>query len=460
MNRIAAFLAAAGFAAAPAVHGTGVPLVRLDPEAIAPEGSSSSNSGIGIFVPVVGRLFGSGQILYSTSLDVSNFSSAPSLTTFQFRGADVADGAPIVFTGSFAVAAGTGPLEPFNSVHFDDFIDAMVAAGKVTGAEEAHGVIGSLLVIFGGVSVSGQAAVRARFSSEQFGGTIGVALNGHEFHGTETTALVGVFSDTTTSPTPPRLYSNIFLTNVGRFSSGQFVTSDDTVTLTAYSATTAAPAGQPKTIALGTGRTASLSLSDLGVPAGSGRVIVVAKATSGQGLLLGVVSENDADTKDPSGSEMSAASPSIAPPGGGGDLASALAGTWNGTWNNTTFSTLGSAKAVIAVNSSSHTFTATVTLGGSVFGGSAPSPVAFSGSYSTSSGVSYAGHDSLFGDITFAITPAGAISGSATNVPSANVSSMTLTGTATATTITVHYHLVLKPSGTADGTLTLTKTGS
>jgi hypothetical protein len=187
-------------------------------------------------------------------------------------------------------------------------------------------------------------------------------------------------------------------------------------------------------------------------------VIVVAKATSGQGLLLGVVSENDADTKDPSGSEMSPASPSIAPPGGGsGDLAAALAGTWNGTWNNTTFSTLGSAKAVIAVNTSNHTFTATVTLGGSVFGGSAPPAQAFSGSYSTSTGLSYSGHSSLFGDIMFTITPAGAINGSATNVPSANVSSMTLTGTATSTTITVHYHLVLKPSGTADGTVTLTK---
>src|SRR4029077_4862167 len=92
--------------------------------------------------------------------------------------------------------------------------------------------------------------------------------------------------------------------------------------------------------------------------------------------------------------------------------------------------------------------------------GTAPAPVTFSGSYSPSAGVSFSGHDALFGDVTFAITPAGGISGGATNVPSANVSSMTLTGTATATTITVHYHLVLKPSGTAAGPLTLTKPGS
>jgi hypothetical protein len=454
MRRIAAFLAAAVLVAGSAVAAVPLP-VRLDSGTILPEGSAAQ-SGLGVIVPVVGRLQGQGGILYATSLDVSNFSPAATQTSFLFRGSDVATGAPIVFTGTFSVAAGGGPLEPFNDLHFDDFIHAMVSAGNITAAEEGHGVIGSLLIVFDGVSVSGECTARARFFSQQFGGTIGVSLNGHEFDGTETTAVVGVFTDTTTSSDPPRLYSNVFLTNLGRFDSGHFVTSDDTVVLTAYSATTGAPLGPPKTISLATGRTASLNVTDLGVAPGSGRVIVVAKATSGQGLLLGVGSENDGDTKDPSGYEMQSASPSIGPPSTG-DLAAALAGTWNGTWNNTTFSTLGSAKLVISTNSSAKTYTATLTLGGSVFGGTAPSPQAFSGSYSTSSGATFSGHSALFGDFTFTITPGGAISGGATNVPSANVSSMTFTGTATSTTITIHYTLTLKPSGTASGTVTLTK---
>jgi len=455
MHRAAAFLTAAVLTVT-AASAAGLPPVRRDPGAIAREGSSAGGGGIGVIVPVVGRLIGGGGLLYATSLDVSNFSTTAAQAAFQFRGADLATGTPIVFTGSFSVAAGGGPLAAFSSVHFDDFLHAMKVLGNITADQETHGVIGSLLIVFDGISVSGQCTARARFYSQQFGGTIGVALNGHEFDGTETTAVAGVFADTSTSSNLPRLYSNIFLTNLGRFQSGGFVTSDDTVTLTAYSATTSSVVGSPKIIPLPTGRTVSLNLIDLGVPPGAGRMIVVAKATSGQGLLLGVGAEIDGDTKDPSGFDMSPASPSAGPPVSG-DLAAALAGTWNGTWNNTTFSTLGSAKLVISIDSSAKTYTATLTLGGGVFGGSAPSPQTFSGSYSTSSGATFTGHDTLFGDITFTITPAGAVSGSATNIPSSNVGSMTFTGTATATSITIHYTLQLEPSGTANGTVTLTK---
>ncbi|HET7451773.1 MAG TPA: hypothetical protein VFL12_03475 [Thermoanaerobaculia bacterium] len=460
MRRIAAILTAAvlvSSAARAAVRMSALP----GQGKIVPEGSSSQ-SGIGYVEAVVGRLKG-GTILYSTSLDVWNFSGAAVTTPFEFRGADVVTGAAITFTGTFTLASGGGPLGAFNNVHFDDFIHAATQAGGITPGQENDGVIGSLLILFEGVSDPSICGARARFSSQQFGGTIGVTLLGHLFDGTETTAVMGVFSDTTTSPALPHLYSNVFLTNLGQFdsASGMFLTSDDTVVLTAYSATTGTQIGQPKTIALGTGRTASVNLRDVGVPAGAGRVIVIAKATSGHGLLLGVGSENDADTKDPSGFPMASVSPSIAPPGtSGGDLASSLNGTWDGTWNNATFSTLGSSHAVISVNTTAHTFSATLTLGGNVFGGSAPSPVSFTGSYSTSTGVSFSGHDALFGDITFTITPAGAISGSATNVPSSNVSSVSFTGTATSTSITINYTIQLKPSGTATGTLTLTKTHS
>jgi hypothetical protein len=71
--------------------------------------------------------------------------------------------------------------------------------------------------------------------------------------------------------------------------------------------------------------------------------------------------------------------------------------------------------------------------------------------------VSYSGHSSVFGDIAFTISPAGAINGSLSNIPSANVSKVTFTGTATAHAITINYTITLKAGGTAVGVLSLTK---
>ena len=76
--------------------------------------------------------------------------------------------------------------------------------------------------------------------------------------------------------------------------------------------------------------------------------------------------------------------------------------------------------------------------------------------YSTSTGISYSAHSDALGDFAFTISQAGAISGSATNIASPNVSSLTFSGTATATTMTVNYSLTLKAGGTATGVATVT----
>ena len=429
------------------------------PAGLAPEGGPAPTALV-VMMPVVGRLVGSGNLLYTTSLDVSNLSASSVKVDYVFHGNDIKTGAAITVGGNLINDGGT-KMRSFSVVHLDDAIDTLRQLGKITAVEEADGIIGSAIFSFEGVTASGQGAVRARFFSSQFGGTVGVAINGHEFTTTETTAVAAAFSDTQSLANTPQLYSNIFLTNFGKWnpSTGQFFASTDQVTLTAFSNATGARIGTPLTVTIASGQTLSTGLSALGVPPGSGQVIVLAKATSGEGFLLGVGAGIDAVTKDPSGFAMSNVPPSATGPvqtGGGGDLAPQLAGSWTGTWSNTTFQTLGSAALTIAVNSTAKTFSATLTLGGNVFGGTAPPPQIYSGAY-TGTGVSYSGHSSAFGDIVFTISPAGAINGSLSNIPSANVSKVTFTGTATAHTITINYPITLRPSGTAVGVVMLTK---
>jgi hypothetical protein len=452
IRNLARFIAAAAWlCVSGAASGSAEPAIRI--ESLGP--NEIAASGLGVLMPVIGRLTGGGNILYTTTLDVSNFSPGAVTVDYKFQGADVKTGAAISFSGTFVNDGGT-KMRAFSDVRFDDFIDAMVQRGWITPAQEADGVLGSMVVVFEGVSAGNQAAARARFFSSQSGGTIGVSVNGHVLSTSDGTAVAGAFSDTRTIPGTPQLYSNIFLTNFGQLVNGQFVASDDTVTITAFSSATGQQIGTPLTVPIPSFRTLSTSLSALGVPEGAGAVIVLAKATSGQGILVGVGAEVDDATKDPSGFEMNAVPPSSTGPAPAGDLASQLAGNWIGTWNNNTFGSSGSAALAIVVNTSVKTYAVTLTLGGNVFGGTAPPPQTFSGSYSTASGATFTGHDSLFGDITFTITPAGVVTGSATNVPSSNVSAVSFSGTASATTITINYTVTLKPSGTATGVVTLT----
>ena len=295
--------------------------------AVVADGSFSSG-GIGVILPVIGRIFAGGNTLVQTSLDVSNFQSAAARVDFVFHGTDAVTGSPISFTGNFVNDGGT--LErAFSSVHYEDFIDAMGQKGAITAAQEAHGVLGSLLIVFEGATTSGQGSASARFFSRQFGGTIGVAFNGHEFNRTETTALAGAFTDTRSIAGVPHLYSDIFINNIGLYEpiTGQLTPRDDVVRISAFSATTGQPIGTPLTAAIPSFQTLATSLSALGVPAGSGPVVVLARAISGVGALLGVGAEVDDETKDPSGFAMSPVPPSSTGPTPTGERARPSAAT-------------------------------------------------------------------------------------------------------------------------------------
>lgn len=437
----------------------GDPPAVLDAGGAVPNGDAVAPAGLRVLLPVVGRLVGGGQILYSTSLNLASFASAPVVVDYVFHGNDVKTGAAISFSGVLANDGGTH-IRAFSGVYIDDIIDAARQLGGVSAQEEADGVLGSATFLFENVT-NHLGSVSARFSSMQFGGTIGVAINAPELNGDETTAVMGSFLDSRGIAGVPQLYSNIFLTNFGHYdsTSGQFLASTDNVTIKAFSNSTGQQIGSTLNVAIATGQTISTGLGALGVPPGAGLVIVLARATSGQGILTGVGAAVDATTTDPSGFQMSyVPSNTTGPPvGTSGDLASQIAGSWGGGWLNNTFSSSGTATLAITTNTTAHTFSATLHLTGNVFGGSAPPDQTFSGSYSTSTGVSYSGHSSLFGDITFTVTPAGVINGVATNVPSANVSKVTFSGTASAHAITIDYTVNLKAGGTASGVVTLTK---
>ena len=438
----------------------GDPPALLDAGGATPSGDAVAPVGLRVLLPVIGRLVGGGQILYSTSLNLASFASTPVTVDYVFHGNDVKTGTAITFGGVLANDGGTH-VRAFSGVYVDDVIDAARQLGGVSAQEEADGVLGSATFLFENVTTSHLGSVSARFSSMQFGGTIGVAINAPELDGDETTAVMGSFLDTRGIAGIAQLYSNIFLTNFGHYDSAsrQFIPSTDKVTIKAFSNSTGQQIGSSLNLAIATGQTISTGLGALGVPPGAGLVIVLARATSGQGILTGVGAAVDATTTDPSVFQMSyVPSNTTGPPGGtSGDLASQVAGDWSGGWLNNTFSSSGSATLAITTNTTAHTFSATLHLTGNVFGGSAPPDQTFSGSYSTSTGVSYSGHSSLFGDIAFTVTPAGAINGVANNVPSANVSKVTFSGTASAHLITINYTVNLKAGGTASGVVTLTK---
>ena len=138
----------------------------------------------------------------------------------------------------------------------------------------------------------------------------------------------------------------------------------------------------------------------------------------------------------------------------------AFAGHWTGDWNNTTFGSNGSVTLDSSTNTAAQTYTATLTLGGNVFGGSPPPPQNFGGSVVSLTGT-YTFNSLAFGSVTFTFGANGAISGSATGIPSAFVSRVDFTGTITSTTISLDYTITFTQSaggGQAFGTVLLTKT--
>lgn len=270
-------------------------------------------SGLGVNLPLVGRLIGGGNVLYITAIDVTNSTTGATQVDFNLDGIDIAQQTPIVLNGSIdasgaLVAQGAGTMRARQNAHFDDFIDSLVKANMLPASIETDGFVGSVLFIFNGFTKRGQGTASARFSNDFGGGTIGVSLKGHEITTNEPRSLVVPVRDTRGKP-GPQLYSNVFINNIGLTPTGG---PGDTITvqIIAYANSTGQPVGNPITIQnLGPGQTATVGniLQVLGVTATEDTLLIYASVTSGNSAIEGLVSQVDAVTKDGSAFEMSRA---------------------------------------------------------------------------------------------------------------------------------------------------------
>jgi hypothetical protein len=252
----------------------------------------------------IGRLVGSGNTLFQTSVDVTNYSSGATQVDFYFNGASA--GQPVAAKGSISstgalVAQGTGGTVPghFNA-HFDDFVDALVQTNLLPASAETNGVLGSMLLVFNGFTRSGQGAATARFYNEGCGGTIGQAINGSEITTSGPTKLLTTVRDSI-GESGPQLYPNLFVNNMGLTPAGSAGATAVDVLISAFSISTGSPVGVPATLkAIGPGTTVVFGniLVALGVPASEDTVILSINVISGTAAIDAVVVEIDNETHD------------------------------------------------------------------------------------------------------------------------------------------------------------------
>jgi len=283
----------------------------------APESRSDALAaaacGLGVELPLVGRLIGAGPTLYTSTVDVSNYNTADTQVDFYLDGSDLTSGAAISISGSISragelVPVGTGgSVRSLYTAHFDDFIDSLVQAGLLPANVEPDGFLGSILFVFNGFSRAGQGGAFVRFYSALNGGTIGQALKGHNIMATEPRKLIGAFRDSRGLPSGPQLYANIFVNNTGLTPSGTLASGPVTVELQAYANSSGQPVGTAVTTSIGPGQTAVFSdvLHRLSVPAGENNVIVTVTALDGTAAIAGVAVEIDQTTRDGSVIDLS-----------------------------------------------------------------------------------------------------------------------------------------------------------
>jgi hypothetical protein len=281
---------------------SGFPAARAD---------AAAGCGLGVNLPLIGRIVGAGNTLYISTLDVSN-NGPEAQVDFYLDGLDQTSQAPVSVSGSVSSAGelvpigAAGGMRALSNAHFDDFIDALVQAGMLPASIETDGFLGSILFVFNGVDRSGQGSAFVRFYSSYGGGTIGQALRAHEITSNEPRSLMATFRDSRTLASGPKLYANMFLSNIGLTPSGALATDPITVHVQAFANSTGQPVGTPFDVTIGPGQTASISdvIHRVAAPAGENTVLVLATATSGAAALAGVAVEIDDTTKDGSVVDM------------------------------------------------------------------------------------------------------------------------------------------------------------
>ena len=274
--------------------------------------AAAAGCGLGVNLPLIGRIVGAGNTLYISTLDVSNNGATDAQVDFYLDGLDQTNGTPLSVSGSVSsagelVPVGTGgSMRARSNAHFDDFIDSLVRAGILSATVEPNGFLGSILFVFNGVSQSGQGTAFVRFYSSYGGGTIGQALRAHEITSNEPRSVMATFRDSRALASGPKLYANMFLSNLGLAPDGALATGPVNVHVKAYANSTGQPVGTAFDLSIGAGDTVSVSdvLHRIAPPAGEDTILVVATATSGTAAIAGVAVEIDDTTKDGSVVDM------------------------------------------------------------------------------------------------------------------------------------------------------------
>jgi hypothetical protein len=300
-------------------------LVALSSLAVSEAANPSSPAkGLAVNIPVVGRLTGSGGILFKTAIDVSNNTGTAAQVDFHLVA--TAGASAIAVDGSISssgtlVARGTGgTVRGHFNYHSDDFVDALVHAGMISASQESAGVLGSVRFVFNGFTKSGQGSAAANFYRDlvagAVSGTIGVSATGHEISANEPVKLVGTFRNTLGKP-GPQVYPNLFINNMGvtpvtsnapcdECQQAAAATAVD-VQITAYSNTTGNPIGVTKSITgIAPGQTTVFGnvLSALSVPASEDTVVVYVTVVSGNASIAALAVQVDNGTHDSTSVEM------------------------------------------------------------------------------------------------------------------------------------------------------------
>ena len=300
-------------------------LVALSPLALAEAANPSpAAKGLAVNIPVVGRLTGSGGILFKTAIDVSNNTGTAAQVDFHLVA--TAGASPIAVDGSISssgtlVARGLGgTVRGHFNYHSDDFVDALVHAGMISASQESAGVLGSVRFVFNGFSKSGQGSAAANFyrdlSAGGVVGTIGVSATGHEISANEPVRLVGTFRNTL-GKAGPQVYPNLFINNMGvtpvtsnapcdSCQQAAAATAVD-VQISAYSNTTGNPIGVTKTVSgIAPGQTTVFGnvLSALSVPSSEDTVLVYVTIVSGNATIAALAVQVDNGTHDSTSVEM------------------------------------------------------------------------------------------------------------------------------------------------------------
>jgi len=141
------------------------------------------------------------------------------------------------------------------------------------------------------------------------------------------------------------------------------------------------------------------------------------------------------------------------------ELTTQFAGTYVGNWEDTTFSSGGPISVAITIGGTGgigSPVVVTFSLGGDVFGGSAPPPQTFTGMVEPS-GLSFSGTSTFFGNVNWQLTTNGAFTATGTDVPGGNVSSFSASGSIATNELSAAFHISLLDGMTANGQMNASK---